>query len=293
MIHPSPEKIRQLRERWAGQEPRLQRIAASILAGEDWTSHLRGLPLVEEVPPREGEAYGRDLRGADLKRYLHPPVEVTRATERDAALLAAVTLEAMKNNTPLTDASPFPADAESAEAVALAMRRGDRFLLARLGRKVVGCVRWAERREFADLCDGRGYVEVSSLAVAVSHRRVGIGATLLAAAEWDAASEGIDWVLLRTTVELGLVPWYERHGYLVRHTRQHAYPDSPTFLDAVMTKRLAVIGRDQTGTTGTRAAAEKAAAGNGFHATTPTSTGSRSTPVNPSSRAQAATSSNR
>lgn len=288
MIHPSPEKIRALAERWVGQEARLQKIAAAIVAGEDWTVHLRGLPLVDEVPPREGEAYGRDLRGADLKRFLHPEVEVSRAVERDAALVAALTLEAMRNNTPLPDASPFPADVESAEAVALAMRRKDRFLLARIGRQVVGCVRWAERREFADLCDGRAYVEVSGLAVATAHRRCGIGATLLAYAEWEAAAEGLDWALLRTTVELGLVPWYERCGYVVRCVRQHTYPDAPTFLDAVMTKRLAVIGRDQA-----RAVGNGLAAGNGFHATIPTSIGSRSASTSPSSRAHASTSSKR
>ena len=101
MIHPTPEKLRALADRWTGQEARLQRIAEAVLLGEDWTPHLRGLPLVEEVPPRDGEAYGRDLRGANLKRFLHPAVEVLRAGERDAALIAAVSLEAMRNNTPL------------------------------------------------------------------------------------------------------------------------------------------------------------------------------------------------
>ena len=242
MIHPSPEKIRALADRWTGQEARLQRIAESVLAGEDWTPHLRGLPLIEEVPPKDGEAYGRDLRGANLRRYLHPAVEVLRATEKDAALIASVSLEAMRNNTPLPDASPFPADVESAEAVALAMRRGDRFLLARLGRRVVGAVRWAPRREFADLCDGRGYGEISGLAVSVAHRRVGVGSTLLASTEWDVAAEGYDFALLRTAVEVGLVPYYESRGYQQRRVRQFTYPDSPTFLDAVLTKRLAVIG---------------------------------------------------
>jgi GNAT superfamily N-acetyltransferase len=242
MIHPSPEKLRQLTDRWVGEEARLQRIAESILAGEDWTQHLRGLPLVDEIPPREGEPYGRDLRGANLKRFLHPAVEVTRATERDSALLASVTLEAMRNNTPLPDASPFPADVESAEGVTLAMRRGDRFLLARLGKRVVGAVRWAVRREFQEFTDGREYGEISGLAVAVAHRRVGIGSQLLATTEWDVASEGCNHSLLRTSMELGLVPFYESRGYKVRHVRQHAYPDAPTFLDAVLTKRLAVIG---------------------------------------------------
>ena len=90
MIHPAPEKLRALADRWQGQDARLQRIAEALLAGEDWTRHLRGLPYIDEVPPRDGEAYGRDLRGADLRRHLHPRVEVTRACERDAALVAAV-----------------------------------------------------------------------------------------------------------------------------------------------------------------------------------------------------------
>ena len=45
MIHPSPDRIRQLTERWTGQDARLQRIAEAMLAGEDWTEHLRGLPF--------------------------------------------------------------------------------------------------------------------------------------------------------------------------------------------------------------------------------------------------------
>lgn len=245
MIHPSAEKLHALTERWQGQEARLQRIAASILEGEDWTRHLRGLPLIEEVPPRDGEAYGRDLRGADLRRHLHPAVEVTRATERDAGLIAAVSHDAQRNNTPLPDASPFPCDVESADAVALAMRRGERFLLARLGRRVVGTVRWTEKREFADLCDDRTYADVSGLAVVPTHRRVGVGSTLLASAEWDVAAEGVDWVLLRTATEVGLVPYYESRGYVLRRVRQMTYPEAPTFLDAVMTKRLAVIGENR------------------------------------------------
>ena len=242
MIHPSAEKIRALSERWLGQEARLQRVAESLLAGEDWTRHLRGLPMIEEIPPREGEAYGRDLRGADLRRHLHPTTEVTRAAERDAALVAAVTLEALRNNTPLPDATPFPSQCESAEGIEIAMRRGERFLLARVGRTIVGAIRWAVRREFADLTDERAYAEASGLAVLPAHRRMGIGSTLLGSCEWDVAAEGYDCVLLHTAVEVGLVPFYEARGYGVRRVRQHTYPDAPHFLDAIMTKRLAVIG---------------------------------------------------
>jgi GNAT superfamily N-acetyltransferase len=247
VLHPSPEKVKALQERWSGQEARLERIAASIAAGEDWTVHLRGLPFVDEVPPRDGEAYGRDLRGANLRRHLHPPIDVVRATERDAGLLAALCLEACRNNTPLPDASPFPADVESAEGIALAIRRGERFLVARAGRRAVGASRWAQRREFAELCEGRPYAELSGLAVSVAHRRVGIGSRLLAAAEADAAAEGHDTGLLRTAVEVGLVPFYESRGWQVRCVRQHAYRDSPTFLDAILTKRLVVVDPARTG----------------------------------------------
>lgn len=245
MIHPAPEKLRALAERWQGQDARLQRIAESLLAGEDWTRHLRGLPYIDEVPPRDGEAYGRDLRGADLRRHLHPRVEVTRAGERDAALVAAVTLEAQRNNTPLPDVSPFPTDVEPADGIALAMRRGEHFLLARIGRHVVGTIRWTSKREFADLCDERDYADISGLAVVPTHRRVGIGSTLLASAEWDVAAEGLDWALLRTATEVGLVPFYEARGYTLRRVRQMTYAEAPTYLDGVMTKRLAVIGENR------------------------------------------------
>ena len=242
MIHPSPDRIRQLTERWVGQDARLQRIAESMLAGEDWTGHLRGLPLVDEIPPREGEEYGRDLRGANLKAWLHPRIEVTRATEKNAALVASVTLEGLRNNTPLPDVTPFPIDCDSAESIQLAMRKGDRFLLARAGKQVVGVARWAVRREFTELTDDLPYGEISGIAVATTHRRVGVGTMLLASAEWDIAAEGNDVALLRTAIEVGLVPWYERRGYAVRRIRQFTYPGAPTFLDGILTKRLAVIG---------------------------------------------------
>ena len=58
VTHPSPTKVETLRARWVGQEARLKAIAQAMLAGADWTVHLAGLPLVEEIPPREGEALG-------------------------------------------------------------------------------------------------------------------------------------------------------------------------------------------------------------------------------------------
>jgi GNAT superfamily N-acetyltransferase len=237
-VHPTPERIAALRRRWEGQEKRLRAIAASILAGEDWTVHLVGLPYVDEVPPLPGEAYGRDLRGALLDRWLQPDVELREAEEREAALVAGVTLEGLRNNTPLPDASPFPVDLQGAEQVVLAMRRGEHFVLARAGERVVGVVRWAERREFQDLTGDRPYAEVSDLAVLPPWRRKGIGERLLRDAEQSALRRAHDHALLRTTYELGLVPWYERLGYVACFTRQMTYPDAPTFLDVVMVRRI-------------------------------------------------------
>src|SRR5688500_3483420 len=185
-VHPSPERIAALRRRWEGQEARLRSIASSILAGEDWTVHLVGLPYVDEVPPQPGEAYGRDLRGALLDRWLQPDIALREAEERDAALVAGVTLEGLRNNTPLPDATPFPVDLHGAEQVARASRRGERFVLARAGNRVVGVVQWGERREFQDLTAHRPYAEISGLAVLPPWRRKGIGERLLREAEQGA-----------------------------------------------------------------------------------------------------------
>ena len=52
-------------------------------------------------------------------------------------------------------------------------------------------------------------------------------------------------MLLRTTEEVGLVPWYERLGYEVRRVRQLTFKDAPTYLDVLLTRdvRAAVAER--------------------------------------------------
>jgi len=237
VTHPTPTKIQELRRRWEGQEGRLEAIARDLRAGRDWTLHLRGLPLVEEIPPLPGEAYGRDLRGANLQRLLRPAVEITAATGRESGQVAAISLEGLRNNTALPGTSPFPVAVEGAAEIALAMRRGDRFLLARCDGETVGVVRLGERREFQEFAGRLPYLEISGLAVLPAWRRTGIGRRLLRAAETQALEDGYGWVLLRTTLEVGLVPWYRKHGYEEKHTRQLTYPDAPTVLDVVMSKR--------------------------------------------------------
>ena len=240
VVHPTSAKIDALLNRWRGQEQRLRAIARDLRAGRDWTVHLRGLPHVHEVPPLEGEAYGRDLRGADLQRYLRPTADISVASEREAGLVAAIGFEGLRNNTALPGISPFPVATESAAEIALAMRRGERFFLARCDGEPVGVVRCAERQEFQRYTDEFPYLEISGLAVLPRWRGTGIGSRLLLTAEAHAQCDGYAHSLLRTTYEVGLVPWYRHHGYEECSTRQLTYPGAPTFLDVIMAKRLRV-----------------------------------------------------
>lgn len=251
VLYPSPAKIEALRARWEGEEERLARVAETMLKGGDWTLHLAGLPFIREIPPLPGEALGRDLRGADLRHLLVPEIRVSIATVADAARVAAITLEAMQSNTALPEASPFPADLEGAEEMALLMRRGEVFLIARCGACAVGVVRLDERSEFRHLTGRQAYLEISGLAVLPAYRRAGIGDALLAASERHAKTSGFQSTVLRTTLELGLVPYYERRGYVTEQVRQLTYPGSPTVLDVVMVKRLQPLPRaTQTRSTG-------------------------------------------
>ena len=237
-LHPSPARVKALQDRWNGQEHRLARIASDLMAGRDWTVHLRGLPFVEEVQAVNGEAYGRDLRGADLRRYLVPGLDLRRAEEAEAALVAGIALEGLVHNTPLPGYTPFAVQAQSAEEIGLAIRRGDVFLIARIEDRPAGVVRLSRRREFTELTAGRAYAELSGLAVRPEFRRMGIGARLVSAAESAAAEEGFGHVVLHTTLEVGLVPWYERLGYTQRRVRQLTWQDAPTHLDVVMSREV-------------------------------------------------------
>jgi GNAT superfamily N-acetyltransferase len=252
VVNPSPARIEALRRRWDGQEARLRAIAADLVDGRDWTVHLSGLPFVEEVPPLAGEARGRDLRGANLKRFLVPPVHVAAAEEGEAAVVAALAYEGLRWNTPLEATTPFPVAPESAADVRLAMHRGEHFLLARCAGRPVGVARWARRTELASLVGGRDYAEISGLAVLPPHRRRGVGEMLRASAETEALAAGFEHALLRTTLELGLVPWYERAGYAVAQVRQATCEEGTTYLDAVMVRRLGAAEADAAAALPTR-----------------------------------------
>ena len=250
VVHPSPSRLEALRQRWVGEDARLRAIAGSMRNGRDWTIHLGGLPFVEEIPPRPGEVYGRDLRGADLRRFLRPELEVRAAEEYEAAIVAGIALEAERSSTPLEGISPFPAELDCAERTAIAMRRGERFFLGRLQDDAVGTIRIARRVEFRSLTGGQDYAEISNLAVLQQHRRAGIGAALMRVAENYAIAQGLDRVLLRTYEELGLVPWYESQGYEVKTVRQLINASGPACLEVICAQRLdpAAAGAEQADT---------------------------------------------
>lgn len=251
VIHPSPARLEALKRRWVGQEARLRAIARDLVLGGDWTVHLLGLPCVEEVPPLAGEACGRDLRGADLRRLLVPPIELGEATEEEAALVSGISLEGLVNNTPLSGVTPFPVEPESAEDIALAMRRGERFLVARTAGRAVGVARWAARSEFKAATADRAYVEISGLAVLPAARRQGVGSALLEGVQAEAAADGFAHAVLRTTLELGLVPWYERAGFQPFLLRQITSPEGPTFIDVVLVRRLGLAAQGEAEQAGT------------------------------------------
>ena len=247
MIHPSPEKLRALADRWIGQEARLQRIAASILAGEDWTRAPARPPLRRRDPAARGRGVRpRPARRGPAPRYLHPPVEVTRATERDAGArrVGHARGDAQQHAAPRRE--PVPRRRRVGRGRhARDAPRGPLPPRARRHAASSARVRWAVRtrvRRAHRRSPLRG--DLRARRVAVAHRRVGIGATLLASAEWDIAARGPRPG--RSCARRS--SWASSPGTSRAATRCAACassrtPRRPTFLDAVLTKRLAVIGR--------------------------------------------------
>lgn len=116
------EKIRRLRERWIGQEERIERIIADAKKGPlvDWTRHLDGLPFVEEIEPafldsERKTKNGKDLRGInlsgkDLKEIFLRGAHLEYAVLRGANLENAVLSMAHLENADLLEANLENAD---------------------------------------------------------------------------------------------------------------------------------------------------------------------------------------
>ena len=234
------EKIKALQERWEGQTERLNKIADSIMTGEDWTVHLEGLPFIDEVKKTAGCKFPRDLRGANLRRYLQATTLIEPATQEDAPNIVYIIKEAMLNDTPLRGISPFPVPPLSSEDISLAMEKGSRFFLGVQRQKVIGSVQLDTGDELKHLTNDEPYYEISNLCTLPAYRHQGIGGAIIRATEDICRKEGKHpWVVMRIVHELGFESYYERIGYALKEVIQReAKMSGPNYLQCRMVKKL-------------------------------------------------------
>jgi len=234
------KKIKSLQKRWEGQEGRLQKIADSIIMGEDWTAHLEGLQFIDELQAIDGDKLPRDLRGANLRRYLMPTTTMEPADQDDVPNIAYIMREAHRNNTPLRGVSPFRVPEINAEDVSSMMEKGSRFFVALQFEKMIGFVQMDSGDKFQHLTDDKSYYELSNLSVLPAYRHLGVARAVLIEFEKFAVGEAKhNYILLRTTMEHGLVNYWERANYELREVYQKLDGDvGPAYMEAIMTKRL-------------------------------------------------------
>lgn len=233
-------KIEKLQKRWDGEEIRLQKMADSMMVGEDWTEHLEGMSYVNEIQKFDGDKFPRDLRGANMRRYLMPTTTMEPATLDDVANIAYIIREAHRNNTPLRGISPFPIPHINAEDVGLMMERGSRFFVALQIGKMIGIVQMNSDSELKHLTEEKPYYELSNLSVLPAYRHLGVARSVLREFEKFAREEQKhDHILLRTIYEHGLVNYWERGGYELWEVYQNQRPKgAPAFMEAVMVKKI-------------------------------------------------------
>ncbi len=234
------KRIEALQKRWEGQEWRLQKIADSMMNSEDWTIHLDGMPFLDEVQKIDGDKYPRDLRGANLRRYLMPTTIMEPADNSDLANIAYIMREANRNNTPLRGLSPFPVPPINSEDIGLMIENGSRFFVALQMGKVIGAVQLDSASQHKNLSEEKPYYELSNLSVLPAYRHLGVARAVLHELEEFCRKEGKhDYMLLRTVMEHGIVNYWERGGYALREVYQRQQPKgSPAYMEAVMAKKL-------------------------------------------------------
>jgi ribosomal protein S18 acetylase RimI-like enzyme len=234
------KKIEALQKRWEGQEHRLQKIADAIIKEEDWTLYLEGIPFLDEVQKLDCDRYPRDLRGANLRRYLMPTTTMEPATVSDISNIAYIMREANRNNTPLRGQSPFPLPLINGDDIGLKMEKGSRFFMALQMGKVIGIVQMDSASEFKHLTEERPYYELSNLSVLPAYRHLGVARAVLQEFEKFARGEGKhEYILLRTVMEHGLESYWERGEYQLREVYQRQLPKgAPAFMEALMIKKI-------------------------------------------------------
>jgi predicted N-acetyltransferase YhbS len=236
----SDDKIKALRQRWENQEERLQKIADSVMKGEDWTVHLEGLPYLNDLETLPGEKFPRDLRGANLRRYFQPKPSIVPANPDDAPNISYIIREAMLNNTPLRGCSPFPVPNLTADDVAMAMERGSRFFMAMQLGKVIGAVQVDSGNELKHNTNNEPYYEITNVSTLPSYRHQGIGGGIIRETENFLRQEGKHkWILIKIIAELGFEDYYQRLGFTIKEVYQkQQVKGSPAFMEIIMTKKL-------------------------------------------------------
>lgn len=236
----SDEKINLLKQRWEHQPERLQNIADAIMKNEDWTVHLEGLPFLNELETLPGDKYPRDLRGANLRRYLQPRTTIVPATTEDAPNIAYIIREALTNNTPLRGKTPFPVPNLSADDIGMAMERGSRFFMAMQLGKVIGAVQLDSGSEYKHNTNNEPYYEITNISTLPAYRHQGIGGAIIRETEKFAIQEGKHrWVLMRIIAELGFEEYYMRWGYIRKEVYQKQQPKgSAAFMECILVKKI-------------------------------------------------------
>lgn len=236
----SDDKIKALQKRWENQTERLQKIADSIVLGEDWTVHLEGLPYLNELETLPSDKYPRDLRGANLRRYLQATTAIEPANPDDAPNIAYIVREAMLNDTPLRGISPFPIPNLAAEDIGMAMERGSRFFMAIQLGKVIGAIQLDSGEELKHNTDNELYYEITNLSTLPAYRHQGIGGAIIRETEKFARKEAKHrWMLMRIIAELGFESYYKRTGYTCKEVYQKQSPKgAPAYMECIMVKKL-------------------------------------------------------
>jgi ribosomal protein S18 acetylase RimI-like enzyme len=236
----SDDKIKHLTDRWEGQAERLNKIADSIVRGEDWTVHLEGLPYLDEIEMCTGDKFPRDLRGANLRRYLQPTTVIEPATLDDTPNIAYIIKEAMLNDTPLRGVSPFPVPHLTADDIGLAMEQGSRFFMAMQLEKVIGALQLDSGIDLKHCTEDEPYYEVTNICTLPAYRHQGVGGAIIRETEKFAREEGKhEWILMRTIAELGFESYYERIGYRRKEvSEQRSTLKSPAYIECVLVKHL-------------------------------------------------------
>jgi predicted N-acetyltransferase YhbS len=236
----SDEKIKALQQRWENQSDRVQKIADSIIKGEDWTVFLEGLPYLDELEKLPNEKYPRDLRGVNLRRYLQATTTIEPACTEDAPNLAYIIREAMENDTPLRGKSPFPSPNLSADDISMAMERGSRYFMAMQVNKVIGAVQIDSASEYKHNTNNEPYYEISNVSMLPAYRHQGIGGAIIAEAEKFIRKEAKHkWILIRIIAELGFEDYYKRLGYARKEVYTRQQPKgAPAYMEIILTKKL-------------------------------------------------------